>query len=184
VTLPFLKAAFQYPAIPKSGASPKTAILVRWFARPFRRPDVQVFSEWSEKADAFAPAVIAGTRDQLLALCALTTKHTLTHAVISLTHPGDPLLTPEERNQLWQAFHVPVFEQVIGPRGQLLASECEAHVGLHVSTDPKLAKLLDGLATQDGPCSCGQKSPRIHVTGAVPQPRTNAAHVGSLASAT
>jgi hypothetical protein len=60
---------------------------------------------------------------------------------------------------------VPLFEQVIGKSGKLLAAECEAHDGLHV-VSPDLS--LHGEPVDESPCPCGRKTPRIGVTqGAV-----------------
>ena len=43
------------------------------------------------------------------------------------------------------AFRVPVFEQVIGKSGKLLAAECEAHDGLHVASPAlSLARRMRG----------------------------------------
>ena len=57
--------------------------------------------------------------------------------LIVLTRSGSLLLTIEQRQRLWLAFRVPVFEQIIGKNGALLAAECEAHDGLHIES-PKL----------------------------------------------
>jgi hypothetical protein len=68
---------------------------------------------------------------------------------------------------------VPVFEQVIGKSGKLLAAECEAHDGLHVAS---LALSLHGEPVDDSPCPCGRKTPRIGVTHGAPLERRVAAH--------
>jgi phenylacetate-coenzyme A ligase PaaK-like adenylate-forming protein len=110
----------------------------------------------------------------------------LKYGVIALAGIGHPPLSAEDRDLLWSAFHVPVFEQFRGLRGELLASECHAHQGMHVHTgeavfegaDGGLRELLltsprDGnhaplkLATgleaaiDDSPCACGETSPRL-----------------------
>jgi len=82
----------------------------------------------------------------------------LTHAVIALESRGDPLLSMEERAWLWRAFRVPVFEQIIGPDGELLAAECEAHDGLHIEI-PGLS--WSGYQLEMSPCGCGRKTPRL-----------------------
>jgi hypothetical protein len=82
----------------------------------------------------------------------------LTHAVIVLTAPDGPILSMAERERLWRAFHVPVFEQIVGSHGELLAAECEAHDGLHV----QIAELpWDGFCLEISACGCGRKTPRI-----------------------
>jgi len=147
-----------YPVHP----APRTAVLVSWFhesvlaSRPLR-----VFAHgWNEEAAAFAPAAVAGTFEQLNALtCAGIPS--LTHSVIILWRPEQPRLSDADREILWSAFRVPVFEQVIGKSGKLLAAECEAHDGLHV-TSPNLP--LHGESLDDSLCPCGRKTPRVGVT--------------------
>ena len=147
-----------YPVHP----APRTAVLVPWFHesvltnRPFR-----VFPHgWSAEAAAFAPAAVAGTLEQLKVL-ARERIPSLTHSVIVLAHPEQRRMSDADRESLWWAFRVPVFEQVIGKSGKLLAAECEAHDGLHV-TSPDLP--LNDESLDDSLCPCGRKSPRIGVT--------------------
>ncbi len=68
------------------------------------------------------------------------------------------MLSAADRERLWRAFRVPLFEQVIGPRGELLAAECEAHAGLHIET-PGLAWAGHGIETAR--CACGHATPRL-----------------------
>jgi hypothetical protein len=68
------------------------------------------------------------------------------------------LLAPVDREALWRAFHVPVFEQIIGARGQLLAAECEAHDGVHIRMEGVTAP---GFALDESPCACGLKTSRL-----------------------
>ena len=126
------------------------------------------FSGWSEEAAAFAPGVIVGTSAQLLTLAAIPP--TISHALVAVAHPTDMLLTASDRDQLWRAFRVPVFEQVISPRGERLASECEAHDGLHVETE---AYDWTGYAIDKSPCACGLRTPRV--SSPVPAERARSA---------
>jgi hypothetical protein len=161
VRIPFLrfilhsKAVLVYPVPP----APPTAVLQPWFRE---RGMVRIFPEgWSAVAAAFAPAAIAATWPQLEALLP---QHipSLTHSIIVLATPADLLLTPHQRDRLWRAFRVPVFEQIIGDRGELLAAECEAHDGLHVvgigKQQPAFATIFP---VDTAPCGCGKKSPRL-----------------------
>jgi hypothetical protein len=146
------KARFRYPV----GPAPRTAILGPWFRA--RNGRVRVFSGgWCEAAAAFAPAAIAGTREPLLELAAGAAP-ALTHALIVISRPGDPLLPPADRERLWRAFRVPVFQQIVGARGELLAAECEAHDGLHVETPDRD---WSGYSVETGVCACGRKTPRL-----------------------
>jgi hypothetical protein len=150
------KAAFRYPL----GEAPRTAILVPWFAEPrfaFRsREAVRSFAGWSEEVAKFAPAAIVGTRAQLLSLA--ENAPTITHALIAVGSPTDMLLSVADRDRLWRAFRVPVFEQLIGSRGQRLAAECEAHDGLHIEVPNRD---WTGYARDEGLCACGLRTPRV-----------------------
>ena len=158
--------SFQYPIPP----APRTAVLVSWFDkdrgndRSNARRDkqkgksVRVFTDgWGGEAAAFEPAAIAGTFEQI---CALDRQMapSLTHALVVLGRPGGERLTEENRDRLWRVFGVPIFEQVIGKAGELLAAECEAHDGLHVESTrlPIKDEYVDAT-----PCPCGRKTPRI-----------------------
>ncbi|HEY4359423.1 MAG TPA: hypothetical protein VGN17_00545 [Bryobacteraceae bacterium] len=161
--IPFFsrKAALAYPVPP----APPTAVLKPWF-RP--RGLVRVFPQgWNAAAAAFTPCAIAGTWAQMEALLP---EHipSLTHALIVLARPGEPLLTAAQRDKLWRAFRVPVFEQIIGDRGVVLAAECEAHDGLHIES----ASFKSKLPRETAPCGCGRKTPRLK-----PSARTEAARV-------
>jgi hypothetical protein len=148
--------SFVYPIPP----APRTAVLVPWFAKEdrSRKLFVRLFADgWGGEAAAFAPAALAGTLEQL---CALD-RHmvpSLTHALIVLGRPGMDRLTEENRDRLWRAFRVPVFEQIIGKSGELLAAECEAHDGLHVESR-RLP--IENEYVDSSPCPCGRKTPRI-----------------------
>ena len=147
-----------YPVHP----APRTAVLVPWFHESVlaNRP-VRVFPHgWGVDATAFAPAAVAGTLEQLRAL-AREGIPSLTHSIIILSRPEHQKMTDADRESLWWAFRVPVFEQVIGKSGKLLAAECEAHDGLHVAS-PDLP--LHGESVDDSLCPCGRKTPRIGVT--------------------
>jgi hypothetical protein len=145
------KAEFHYPA----GPAPRTAVLVGWFRES---SGIRVYPNgWCREARQFAPAAIAGTWPQLENLIA-TGGQPLERAVIVLTRPGEPLLSVEQRERLWRVFRVPVFEQMIGARGQLLASECDAHDGLHIQAPSFFSSFLPLDPT---PCACGQRTPRL-----------------------
>jgi hypothetical protein len=141
-----------YPIPP----APPTAILVDAFRSS---GNTRVFENgWSEEAASFAPAAIAAAPAQLDALRG-TPIPSLRNALIALVRPGEPRLTEEERERLWRAFRVPVFEQRIDDAGCLLASECEAHDGLHIES-PELPP-RDGEVLETAPCGCGRTSPRL-----------------------
>jgi hypothetical protein len=166
------KVPLEYPVPP----APPVAVLSPWF-----RPSgaVRVFrGGWGAAAAAFAPAAIAATWEQLEALLPEKVP-SLDHALIVLARPGGRLLTDVHRERLWTAFRVPVFEQIVGPRGVLLAAECEAHDGLHVDlaklepSKVEVGQLASNARHIDmSPCGCGRKTPRLKVAS----PRHTASH--------
>ena len=166
------KSVFRHPMDP----APRTAVLSACFRQPrlWANDSVRIFPQgWSDEVSAFAPAALVAPREQLLQLAAAEHPPAFTHAVIALDRPGDPLLSVVERARLWRAFRVPVFEQIVGPDGELLAAECEAHEGLHVET-PGLS--WDGYRLEMSTCGCGRKTPRLTPPEPAEQLRTAAAY--------
>ncbi len=108
----------------------------------------------------------------------------LERAVVVFTGLRDGMLEPGDRELFWQAFRVPVYEQLQGFHREALATECDAHEGLHVETSNALFELdseehllLTGLAcsayavvrlvtgfsarVEEGLCGCGWTGPRL-----------------------
>ena len=154
-------AAFSYPI----GTTPRTAVLVPCFRSGGA---IRVFRNgWNEEVERFAPEAIAASLQQLEQL-SRNPIPSLRHSVIVLSHKGDSWLTEAGRERLWSAFRVPILEQVIGKRGELLATDCEAHGGLHIESG-RLE--IDKQDLDTSACSCGRKSPRL-----VSTPRTELAY--------
>jgi hypothetical protein len=152
-----IREPFAYPVPP----APRTAVLASWF-RPALLPSqaVRIFpQDWGEDAARFEPSAVAATIEQCRLLRGFLIP-SLTHALVILERPGWQRLTEEDRNAFWRTFRVPVFEQIIGPSGQLLAGECEAHEGLHIE-GPGLRLTSDMVDTS--PCPCGRKTARFGV---------------------
>jgi len=119
-------------------------------------------------------------------LCELPSLKT---AVVVLTSLEDFPLAAHHRDLLWQTFRVPVFEQLRGWGGTIIAKECEVHDGLHVDESIAILHLLEGevlvteLATPGEPilrartglageivtavCECGGETPRLRNLSAV-----------------
>jgi hypothetical protein len=145
---------FPYPIEP----APRTAVLVPGFRS---RGSVRIFSDgWNEAARRFAPEAIAATLQQLGSLIELGISAP-SHAVIVISLPDDTRLTDSDRERLWSAFRVPVFEQVISRGGELLATDCAAHGGLHLESS-SLAAAESELDTSA--CACGRTTPRLALT--------------------
>jgi hypothetical protein len=83
-------------------------------------------------------------------------------AIVVLTSGEDSPLTDDYRDLLWRAWGVPIFEQLRGPDGTIIASECEVHDGLHLLTaqDP-LPRAWTELEIVRGVCECGAETPRL-----------------------
>ena len=146
-------ARVQHPLEPVQ----RTAVLAAGFAA---ERNVRVFPEgWSRGAERFRPAVIAGTLDRLLDAAAQGAK--VSHALVVYTSDPGCRLTRQDRDRLWDAFGVPLFEQVLGASGEVVAAECEAHAGLHVVGEPGNLELDHGL------CACGSEGPRLMVRKAM-----------------
>jgi hypothetical protein len=146
---------FQYPVVPAA----RTAVLGRRF-RPSRI--IRVFPDgWCAEAAEFRPAALAGTREQLTGLLG-TRIPSLTHALIVVLKPGERRVSEAERERFWRAFGVPLFEQVIEPSGRVLATECEAHEGLHIEAE---GFVMEDHSLDESPCGCGSKTPRLRLAG-------------------
>lgn len=156
---------FHYPVPPV----PRTAVLVPWFRPPLLASQpIRIFPHgFGEEAMSFEPSAIAATAEQCGAMCGFLIP-SLSHALIVLERPSWPRLTEADRNAFWRAFRVPVFEQIIGPSGELLAGECEAHEGLHIEA-PGLRLTQDMVDAT--PCRCGRAIPRFGVRRATLQER-------------
>lgn len=142
-------AAFLHPLDP----APRTAILAPGFAET---ATVRVFPQgWTQAAARFHPTSIAGRLDALRDMARYDVE--LQHAVIVFTDVQQRL-SEHDREFLWQAFGVPVFEQCLGPGNELVAGECEAHEGLHVAS--RVPAEWDG-EVEHGRCACGSTAPRL-----------------------
>ena len=145
---------FSYPI----GPAPRTAVLVPGFRS---RGSVRVFPDgWNEAARRYAPEAIAATLHQFGSLIELGIPAP-SHAVIVISVADGARLTDSDRERLWAAFRVPVFEQVISRRGELLATDCAAHGGLHLES-PSFPMTEAELDTSR--CACGRTTPRLRLT--------------------
>jgi hypothetical protein len=72
----------------------------------------------------------------------------------------DGALEMHHRDLLWRAFGLPVFEQLRGEDGRVIARECEVHDGLHLDSG-------DAQALAGEQCDCGLETLRIRPRMAV-----------------
>ncbi len=125
------------------------------FTMPFRR------ERWPELESA-APQILVGYGFDLQRLAdkvrnnelALTT---VDRAIFALTDCGSNPLSLPFRENIWQAFGVPIYELIIAPGCTLLAAECELHQGWHLQEGSK-AYLLRGELMYDTPLITGSHS--------------------------
>jgi hypothetical protein len=151
--LPRRKTPFVYPIPP----APRTAVLIPGFRS---HGSVRAFAEgWCEEAAKFAPQALAGTLEQLDAFVA--TASLPSHAIVVLGRWEDARVSEADRERLWKRFRVPVFEQIVGRHGVLLAAECEAHHGLHIESKIIGARWRETHRIDESKCACGRTTARI-----------------------
>lgn len=154
------KPGFVYPVLP----APRTAVLEPRFRS---QGNIRVFPGWCAEAARWEPAAIAGGWDRIRPLLDMKIE-SLTHAVIVLSPPDKPLLSAAQRQRVWDAFRVPVFEQIVAANGLLLAAECQAHQGLHIES-PRFAGgsvaggngAIEKVLIETTVCGCGRTGPRL-----------------------
>lgn len=140
-------ATFVHPLI----SAPKIMILAPGFSET---RTVRVFPQgWCAEAARLGPCAVAAPIEELYRLAQRRVE--LQHAVIVLTYGQHASVSDEDRDFLWNAFGLPVFEQCLGPDNEVLAMECEAHDGLHV------VGAVRGVALEKGVCGCGSSVPRL-----------------------
>jgi len=150
---PYIGSSFIHPM----DSEPRTAVLAPGFQET---KTVRVFPYgWNERAERFCPTSIAGPAEQLRKLALRNIR--LEHAVIAFTYEGESGLSHQDREMFWSAFGVPVFEQYLGAGNELLATECDAHSGLHVVTG------CDHLPVEREVCACGSMTPRLSRTARI-----------------
>lgn len=168
---------------------PRTAVLMPGFSASGR---VQVFtSDWERRLRLFRPEAIAAPVAVLRALAesvrgASFALPPLEHAVIAFSRVGEDPISEADRELFWQIFQVPIFEQLLGFDGRVVARECEAHDGLHIEEDDALVEQLEGRGSElyltsltdlrypalrvgtglgfclaHGACGCGRAGPRV-----------------------
>lgn len=126
---------------------PRIAVLASGFRTTHR---IRAFPDGLDRALArFRPQAVAGPLARIEQLAQQVRTGALrltapTHALIVLTRPDEPLLEEAKRERLWDVFQVPVYQQVVGFDGQLLAWECEAHDGLHVAGEHAIIESWEG----------------------------------------
>ena len=178
---PLTVSEFRYPIQP----SPEVTVLVQGF-RPAR--GLRVLTRWNdyELMESLAGGALAAPVHVLRSLAQPGRR--LDYPAVAFTGPTHGLLTEADREMFWRCFQVPVFEQWLGLRNEVLAEECEAHDSLHIRTSEAIFELggRELLATSlvnleapalrvatglsgdivDGNCLCG--TPGLRLTNLTP----------------
>jgi hypothetical protein len=140
---------------------------------------------------ALAPEAIAAPLHRALDLAEARMKgladlSSLSFALVVLTDVSGAPLDERQRDLLWKAFRVPVFEQLRDWDGDVMARECETHNGLHLmaGVDARIEQGelwvdgrqtgLTGSITQEL-CECGVESGVLRHLAVLPAVRAAAA---------
>jgi len=162
VTAGRARRALQFP-IP---APSRIAVLDSGFAmerntREFAPDDLPAVHQWAPEAIVAPLKTVLTLADQRLR--GLADLASLRIALIVLTDIDGEPLWDDYRELLWRAFQVPVFEQLRGRDGVVLARECEVHDGLHLDPGARLTPEIE-IAVVNDHCECGLETPRLMVS--------------------
>ena len=187
------RVSFRHPS---GNPSPRTALLLPGFKR---QTSVKSFAaaprhhKWLEKLERYKPECLAGSLGQLLFLASLRCSKALAlasmrHSLVVVFQTEQPWIAVEDREDLWAAFGLPVYEQIYSITG-LLATECEAHDGLHVTAGAHWNRDANGELwfrepaawwedrggtfapsglfgdVDEAGCPCGRPTPRLRIVG-------------------
>jgi hypothetical protein len=145
--------------------------------REFTLDDMAAIHQWAPQAIVAPLATALSLADQKLrGLADLASLR----ALIVLTEMGGDVLADDYRELLWQAFKVPIFEQLRSRQGPVIARECEVHDGLHVDPAARLNQEISEALVNE-PCECGSETPRLR---GYFMPRTAATRLSASASLT
>ena len=73
--------------------------------------------------------------------------------VVVLTGPAHGSLTEHDRDLIWRRWGVPIYEFLMDSAGNVVASECDAHEGLHIHGV--------GVPAEERECGCGVAGPML-----------------------
>lgn len=114
---------------------------------------------------SYAPEAVALPLDTALSLAdrklrGLLELPSLKLAVVVFSSAGvHGAFESHHRDLLWKAFGLPVFEQLRGSNGRVIARECEVHNGLHL----EMGAEVPGAEIIAAPCDCALETPRLRL---------------------
>jgi hypothetical protein len=131
----------------------------------------------------FSPEVLIAPLALALTLASHPRRPTVANWMVVMTSLDGMQMEQRHRDFLWQAFGIPIFEQLRGWDGAVIARECEVHDGLHVDEQAVIVECLEdelvatSLTAIDEPiirartgrtaqllrehCECGAETPRL-----------------------
>jgi hypothetical protein len=163
-------------SLPPRAAVPDCAFMPDAALREFSSGDIRLLAEYEPEALVLSLPLALGLANE-------KGRPAVTNWMVVLTSVAGLPLEQHHRDLLWRAFGVPVFEQLQGWDGAVIARECEVHDGLHVDQHAAIVETHAGelIATQltavEHPilrartgltaellkehCECGAETPRI-----------------------
>ena len=84
--------------------------------------------------------------------------------VVVLSTCGGGLISPADRDFIWNSLRVPLLEYLLDSDGHIVARECEAHDGLHVEGSFEVGEM--GEIVTDT-CGCGRDGARLRYSEAI-----------------
>lgn len=133
-------------------------------------PGVYCLPEWSAADVAqIRPLALAASFSDYARLAALIRTGALAlpelqYPLLVFSLPGEGPLTHEQHDEMWAWFGLPCFEQIRDADGRLLAQECEARDGFHLTAQARPGDLGGRLVHTL--CECGQVTPRVRIAPA------------------
>lgn len=122
----------------------------RLYDRLYRRTTMSCFDLADARAEAFAASLAATRPDAIVAytgalatLAALFEERGIVPVAPGSVVVGAERLHPHQRTLIERVFRAPVFETYGSREFMLIAGECEAHAGLHLTWEHHLVELLD-----------------------------------------
>jgi hypothetical protein len=122
----------------------------KWVRHPFF-PDLAAVPAAEARGRLTA---VAGTPGELARAAAAGVRPR--RAVFVLTR-ADEFVSEGLREELWEAFQVPVYVLLVDRGGRILAWECEAQNGLHVEAGSAVSVGM----REERACACGRAGARV-----------------------
>lgn len=152
-----------YPIFP----APRMAVL-GWEVQP--APGIHCLVDWTPARVArIRPLALAAAFPAYVTIAAMVQDGEialpeLRYPLLVFSRPGEGALSPEQHDAIWSWFGLPCFEQIRDGKGRLLAQECEAREGFHLTGDTRPGEL--GGRLMHTLCGCGQVTPRVRIAAA------------------